>query len=235
MAEKMITLGKRGDLHAHRQAIAFLRSKTVVHHLFADVAPRFEERRGRVHADRQARPAPGGRGGDGLPRVRRLAAPGYRATAYRRVRRTSHDPSRPVRTARPGRLGRPHGRHADRPRDDGFASNIVVTSRAALRPAGPRRASPRAGSRADRRPRGRARAAPVRARARSPARPPRSHDRVVGRRRRLDHADRVPVRRRRDRLRDRRHRPPTTASTRLDPVFRPACAAGFELADEEAT
>ena len=42
----MVTLGKRGDLHARRQAIAFLRSKTVVHTLFADVAPRFEEREG---------------------------------------------------------------------------------------------------------------------------------------------------------------------------------------------
>ena len=31
VAEKMVTLGKRGDLHARRQAIAFLRSKTVVH------------------------------------------------------------------------------------------------------------------------------------------------------------------------------------------------------------
>ncbi len=46
VAEKMVTLGKRGDLHARRQAIAFLRSKTVVHTLFADVAPRFEEREG---------------------------------------------------------------------------------------------------------------------------------------------------------------------------------------------
>jgi large subunit ribosomal protein L17 len=46
VAERMVTLGKRGDLHARRQAIAFLRSKTVVHHLFADVAPRFEARAG---------------------------------------------------------------------------------------------------------------------------------------------------------------------------------------------
>jgi large subunit ribosomal protein L17 len=46
VAEKMVTLGKRGDLHSRRQAIAFLRSKTVVHTLFADVAPRFEEREG---------------------------------------------------------------------------------------------------------------------------------------------------------------------------------------------
>ena len=45
-AEKMITLGKRGDLHARRQALAALRSNDVVHHLFAEVAPRFAERPG---------------------------------------------------------------------------------------------------------------------------------------------------------------------------------------------
>ena len=46
LAEKMITLGKRGDLHARRQALAALRSNDVVHRLFADVAPRFSERPG---------------------------------------------------------------------------------------------------------------------------------------------------------------------------------------------
>ena len=45
-AEKMITLGKRGDLHARRQALAVLRSNDVVHHLFAEVAPRFTGRAG---------------------------------------------------------------------------------------------------------------------------------------------------------------------------------------------
>ena len=45
-AEKMITLGKRGDLHARRQAMAALRSNDVVHLLFNEVAPRFEERQG---------------------------------------------------------------------------------------------------------------------------------------------------------------------------------------------
>jgi large subunit ribosomal protein L17 len=45
-AEKMITLGKRGDLNARRQALAALRSNDVVHRLFADVAPRFTERPG---------------------------------------------------------------------------------------------------------------------------------------------------------------------------------------------
>jgi large subunit ribosomal protein L17 len=46
IAEQMITLGRRGDLHARRQATAFLRSRDVVHKLFAEVAPRFEGRPG---------------------------------------------------------------------------------------------------------------------------------------------------------------------------------------------
>jgi large subunit ribosomal protein L17 len=45
-AEQMITLGKRGDLHARRLALAELRSQDVVHVLFADVAPRFADRPG---------------------------------------------------------------------------------------------------------------------------------------------------------------------------------------------
>jgi large subunit ribosomal protein L17 len=46
IVEEMITLGKRGDVAAHRQAVAFLRSKPVAHKLFAEVAPRFAERPG---------------------------------------------------------------------------------------------------------------------------------------------------------------------------------------------
>ena len=45
-AEQMITLGKRGDLHARRLALAELRSQFVVHQLFSDVAPRFADRPG---------------------------------------------------------------------------------------------------------------------------------------------------------------------------------------------
>jgi large subunit ribosomal protein L17 len=45
-AEQMITLGKRGDLHARRLALAELRSQDVVHVLFAEVAPRFTDRPG---------------------------------------------------------------------------------------------------------------------------------------------------------------------------------------------
>jgi large subunit ribosomal protein L17 len=46
IAEKMITLGRRGDLAARRQALAFLRSQEIVHLLFAEVGPRFAEREG---------------------------------------------------------------------------------------------------------------------------------------------------------------------------------------------
>jgi large subunit ribosomal protein L17 len=46
LAEQMITLGRRGDLHARRQATSFLRSRDVVHKLFADVAPLFKDRPG---------------------------------------------------------------------------------------------------------------------------------------------------------------------------------------------
>ena len=43
IAEKMITLGRRGDLAARRQALAYLRSNDVVTRLFSDVAPRFTD------------------------------------------------------------------------------------------------------------------------------------------------------------------------------------------------
>ena len=46
LAEQMITLGRRGDLAARRQATSVLRSKDVVHVLFAEVAPRFSDRPG---------------------------------------------------------------------------------------------------------------------------------------------------------------------------------------------
>jgi len=45
--EKLITLAKRGDLHARRQALATLaQDKFAVHRLFEEVAPRYAERAG---------------------------------------------------------------------------------------------------------------------------------------------------------------------------------------------
>lgn len=46
LAEKMVTLGKRGDLHARRQAISRLRSQDSVYELFSTIAPAMSERQG---------------------------------------------------------------------------------------------------------------------------------------------------------------------------------------------
>ncbi|MDQ1335933.1 MAG: large subunit ribosomal protein [Thermodesulfobacteriota bacterium] len=46
VAEKMITLAKRGDLHARRQALAYMEDKSVVHKLFDQAKDRFLDRQG---------------------------------------------------------------------------------------------------------------------------------------------------------------------------------------------
>ncbi len=46
IAEKMITLAKRGDLHARRQALAFIQEKKIVHKLFEEIAKRYMDRQG---------------------------------------------------------------------------------------------------------------------------------------------------------------------------------------------
>jgi large subunit ribosomal protein L17 len=46
VADKLVTLGKRGNLHARRQALQTVRSNSVVQKLFNEIAPRFAERHG---------------------------------------------------------------------------------------------------------------------------------------------------------------------------------------------
>ena len=46
IAEKMITLGKRGDLHARRQALAFIYDEDVVRKLFDEIGPKYADRNG---------------------------------------------------------------------------------------------------------------------------------------------------------------------------------------------
>ena len=46
LAEKMITLAKRGDLHARRQVLSFVTEEEVVQNLFDNVAPKYSEREG---------------------------------------------------------------------------------------------------------------------------------------------------------------------------------------------
>ncbi|AMM91337.1 50S ribosomal protein L17 [Peribacillus sp. NPDC097264] len=73
VVDKMITLGKRGDLHARRQAASFIRNEIAdaekgtdaLQKLFSDVAPRYEERQGGYTRIMKVGP----RRGDGAPVV----------------------------------------------------------------------------------------------------------------------------------------------------------------------
>lgn len=46
LAEQMITLAKRGDLHARRQVLAYLMDEDVVKKLFDEIAPKYADRQG---------------------------------------------------------------------------------------------------------------------------------------------------------------------------------------------
>lgn len=71
VVEKLVTLGKRGDLHARRQAAAFVRkevadeetNKDALQKLFSDIAPRYAERQGGYTRILKVGP----RRGDGAP------------------------------------------------------------------------------------------------------------------------------------------------------------------------
>lgn len=63
VAEKMITLAKRGDLHARRQALAYMNDKAVTHKLFEEIKDRYLDRQGGyVRVIKK-----GNRKGDGAP------------------------------------------------------------------------------------------------------------------------------------------------------------------------
>jgi large subunit ribosomal protein L17 len=66
LADKMITLGKKGGLHARRQALAFVLDEKTVEKVFSDIAPRYAERNGGY--TRLVKLGP--RLGDGAPMVR---------------------------------------------------------------------------------------------------------------------------------------------------------------------
>ncbi len=63
IAEKLITLGRRGDLHARRQALRYIYDRYVVERLFDDIAPRMADRPGGYLRITRLEP----RKGDGAP------------------------------------------------------------------------------------------------------------------------------------------------------------------------
>lgn len=46
LAEKLISLGKRGDIHARRRVFRFIPNKKIIQKLFSEIAPKFEKRMG---------------------------------------------------------------------------------------------------------------------------------------------------------------------------------------------
>ena len=66
VAEKLITLGKRGDLSARREALKVITDRDVVAKLFTEIAPRFAERNGGYTRVMKL----GQRAGDGAPMAR---------------------------------------------------------------------------------------------------------------------------------------------------------------------
>ena len=73
VAERLITKAKRGDLHARRQVLSTIGDKGIVHVLFTEIGPRYEQPQRRLHADREDRPAQGRQRADGRHRVGRAA------------------------------------------------------------------------------------------------------------------------------------------------------------------
>ena len=92
VVEKLVTLGKRGDLHARRQAIAQIKDVVLVKKLFDVLGPRYKDRNGGYTRVLKAGFRFGDNAADGRDRVRRprrrRARPGFRPDAEGRDRRS---------------------------------------------------------------------------------------------------------------------------------------------------
>ena len=89
LAERLIGLGKRGDLHARRQALAVIRNPEIVKKLFEMISPRFQERTGGYLRIAKV----GFRPGDGAP-VSIVELIGERKKEGKKVKRSRVDRKR---------------------------------------------------------------------------------------------------------------------------------------------
>ena len=89
LAERLIGLGKRGDLHARRQALAVVRKAEIVKKLFETISPRFKERAGGYLRIAKI----GFRPGDGAP-VSIVELIGEKKTEGKKVRKSRPDRKR---------------------------------------------------------------------------------------------------------------------------------------------
>ena len=65
VAEKMITIAKSDDLHSKRQVMAYVTKESVAKKLFDEIAPKYADRKGRLHPDREDWTSPRRRSRDG--------------------------------------------------------------------------------------------------------------------------------------------------------------------------
>ena len=109
VAERLITFARRGDLHSRRIVMRTIRDKDVVHHLFAEIGPRYVERPGGY--TRIIKLAP--RKGDNAPMA--LIELVEEASASTKVVREAEAARQPLRQGR-GRRRRCDQRRVDRRR-----------------------------------------------------------------------------------------------------------------------
>ncbi|HYB20497.1 MAG TPA: 50S ribosomal protein L17 [Thermodesulfobacteriota bacterium] len=104
LAEKLIGLGKRGDLHARRQALSVVRHPDLVRKLFETLSPRYQSRAGGYVRIVKV----GNRPGDGAPvSIVELIGEGKEAEKKARVKKRREKPKRSERTKLPESASKP--------------------------------------------------------------------------------------------------------------------------------
>jgi len=97
IAEKMITLAKRGDLHARRQALAYMLNKKVTHRLFDEMQEKYHDRQGGYVRIMKK----GIRKGDGAPTsIIQLV---HSDKEIKKVKSKTKAENQPVKEAKPGK------------------------------------------------------------------------------------------------------------------------------------
>jgi large subunit ribosomal protein L17 len=104
LAEKLIGLGKRGDLHARRQALSVVRQPALVQKLFATLSPRFQSRAGGYVRIVKL----GTRPGDGAPlSIVEFLGEGKEGEKKPKARKRREKPKRSERTKLPEAASKP--------------------------------------------------------------------------------------------------------------------------------